>query len=242
MIKKSQLAIALGLALASGFANAAPIQLITNGGFESAFAGWSVTDLAGGSGTWFIDDADGLTPFSAQATVGPASGSFYAVTDQFGPGTHVLEQSFFVPVGATSVFLSFDMFMNDWDSGPIVNPAGLDHTAGPNQHARVDIMSASASAFSTAAVDIVANLVAPGVDAGADPNAYTPYLFNLTGLVAGGTTYKLRFAEVDNQLFFNQGVDNVSILADVPEPVTLALFGLGFAGMAFSKHRAKANA
>lgn len=233
MFKKTRLMLALCLASASGVVVAAPIQLLTNGDFEiGTLAGWTVTDLAGGSGSWFIDDANGTTPSSGRSTVGPAGGSFYAVTDQSGPGTHVLEQLFTVPVGSTSVVLGFDMFMNDWDGGPIVNAAGLDHTAGANQHARGDIMTALAGAFSTAGVDIVANLVAPGVDVGADPNAYTPYLFDITGLVTPGTTYKIRFGEVDNQFFFNQGVDNVSILADVaqvPEPASLALLGVGLA-------------
>ncbi len=241
MIKRSQIALVFGLALTSGLANAAPIQLITNGDFETGtFFGWTVSDLAGGSGSWFIDDINGTTPVSGLSTVGPAAGSFYAVTDQTGPGTHVLEQSFTVPVGATSVLLSFDMFRNDWDSGPFVDPAGLTHLAGPNQHARVDIMTALASTFSTAVVDIVANLVTPGVDAGSDPNAYTPYLFDITGQVTGGTTYKLRFGEVDNQLFFNQGVDNVSILAQIPEPASLALLGIGLAGLGFTRCRRRA--
>jgi len=50
-------------------------------------------------------------------------------------------------------------------------------------------------------------------------------------LVAGG------FAEVDNQLFFNQGVDNVSILqTSAPEPATLLLLGTGL-GAAFYRRR-----
>ena len=223
-------------------ANAATVQLISNGDFEiGSLAGWSVTDLAGGSGTWFANS--GITaPLSGNTTVGAAAGTFYAVTDQVGAGTHVLEQSFVVPLGATSVILMFDMFINDQSGvGPIVDPSGLDHTGAANQHARVDIMASGAGAFSTAALDIVATLVAPSVDAGANPHAYTNYLFDLTGIALPGGTYKLRFGEVDNQFFFNQGVDNVSIsvqVGNVPEPSGLALVALALAGLATARRKA----
>jgi hypothetical protein len=55
------------------------------------------------------------------------------------------------------------------------------------------------------------------------PNPYVSYTFNLSNLAAG--TYQLRFAEVDNQLFFNEGVDNVSIT--VPDSgTTVVLLGV----------------
>lgn len=241
----SRIALVLGLTLASGLVVAAPVELITNGGFETGgFTGWTATSQVGSQGAWYIDDVDGWTPRSSFSTVGPAAGSYYAVTDQIGGGAYSLEQSFTVIAGTTSIFLSFDMFINDWsNAGPIVNPVGLDYTNGPNQHARVDILSASAGAFSIAAADIVATLVAPGADAGTDPNPYTAYQFDLTGLLTAGTTYRLRFGEVDNQWFFNQGIDNVSILADssqIPEPASLALLSIGLAGLGFARRRRSA--
>ena len=78
-------------------------ELLVNGDFETGtFAGWTVTDLAGGTGTWFIDTPGTTTPSSGIATSaagGAPHGSFYAVTDQTGPGTHVLTQSFTVSAG-----------------------------------------------------------------------------------------------------------------------------------------------
>lgn len=214
----------------------AAVQLITNGNFETGtFAGWTVADQTGGSGSWLIDNPGTTTPISGQSTVGnPGGGTFYAVTDQGGPGAHVLLQSFVVPLAATSVTLTFEMFANDLDSGPIVNPAGLDFTAGANQHARVDILTASAGSFSTAPADVVLNAYL-GVDGGPDPHAFTSYTVNLSSLTPG-TAYQLRFGEVDNQFFFNVGVDNVSILAEtasVPEPVSLASWSaFGLMGLA----------
>jgi hypothetical protein len=210
--------------------------LLVNGDFEAGLAGWTVFDQPGGSGSWFSDDANGTTPLSGQATVGPSGGALYAVSDQGGPGAHALLQSFIIPIGTSSATLSFDMFVNDWSNlGPIVNAAGLDYTAAPNQHARVDILAAAAGALDTGA-GVVANLYL-GVDPGADPNAYTAYVFDLLALgLLPGTTYQLRFAEVDNQLFLNMGVDSVSIEA-LPEPATLLLIGAGMAGVIARRRR-----
>jgi hypothetical protein len=129
------------------------------------------------------------------------------------------------------VILSFDMFANDYDSGPLFGGQGLNHVGAANQFARVDILSSGATAFDTGA-GVLANYFT-GVDAGADPNAFTHYLFDITALVGSGGTFQLRFAESDNQGYFNLGVDNVSITANaVPEPVTLCLFGTGLIGIA----------
>ena len=218
--------------------NAAPTELITNGGFETgAFTGWTVTDLAGGSGSWFVDTLGTTTPLSGLATLaGGGAGTFYAVSDQTGPGTHALTQAFTVPWPALSATLSFDMFVNDWDLGPIINPAGLNHTAIPNQHARVDILSTAAGAFDTGA-GVLANYYL-GVDGGPDPHSFTHYSFDITGIVGAGGTFQLRFAEVDNQLFFNQGVDGVSILAEpVPAPGAILLGSIGVGVVSWLRRR-----
>ncbi|REK19467.1 MAG: hypothetical protein DWQ37_01325 [Planctomycetota bacterium] len=219
----------LFLCVAAGRVEA--IELILNGGFETGnFAGWTVTDQLGGSGSWFVDD-DGVTPLSGMTSVGPASGQYFAISDQSGPGAHVLEQLFFVPGPAQSVILSFDMFVNDFDNGPIVNPAGLDYTASPNQHARVDILMPAASPFDTGA-GVLANYYL-GVDPQPlNPNPYTPYSFDITALVGAGGPFKLRFAEVDTAFFLNQGVDNVSIqFRPIPEPSAVVLAAIGLAAL-----------
>jgi len=186
-------------------------ELLTNGNFASGtLEGWNADNQAGGSGT-FVVISGTVTPIGGQVTVGPPLGSdFYAVSDQTGPGAHALSQLFTVPAGATSAILSFDMFVNDWSGlGPLVNPAGLDYTADPNQHARVDLLSGDAPPFDTGA-GVLANFYL-SVDSGANPHAYSHYTFDITDLIAAGGTFRLRFGEVDNQFFLNQGVGNVSI-------------------------------
>src|SRR6185369_10621076 len=91
------------------------------------------------------------TPVSGYPTVGAHTGSQYAITDMTGPSASALLQSFTVPSTASRVTLSFSMFVNDQDSGPLINPAGLDYTANPNQHARVDLLTQGAAPFDTGA-------------------------------------------------------------------------------------------
>ncbi|MCH8040020.1 MAG: PEP-CTERM sorting domain-containing protein [Nitrospinae bacterium] len=134
--------------------------------------------------------------------------------------------------------LTFDLFANDQSgTGPL--DLGLDHTAFPNQHVRVDILSFGSSAFDTGG-GVLLGVLSPFVDPLPNPNPFTSYAFDITGLVGGGGTFDLRFGEVDNQGNFHMGVDNVSISA-VPEPSTMLLLGSGLAGLvAWRMRKAKA--
>ena len=212
---------AVGTAHVSGQGLIVTPNLIANGNFETGtLAGWTEEDEAGGSGSWFISTPGAASPLSSFATANnPLGGNFYAVSDQTGPGSHVLLQSFTL-TSAETLTLSYQMFVNSQDGS--YDTGTLDYSGAANEYGRVDLLTGTASAFSTAAGDIVQTFYT-GNDTGINPNPYTSYSYNLS-LAAG--TYQLRFAEVDNQNFFQMGVDNVS-LAVVPEPATLALAGLG---------------
>lgn len=252
------LALTLSLGLAAGRAQAAD-QLITNGGFESgSFTGWLLANQTNpfdvnAADHFYISTPGAPTPavdgFFFDTAANPTGGNFYAVTASDNPGAHALLQDFTVPTAATEMTLSFQMFVNDQSGiGPIIDPSGLDYTtAGAfdgNQHARVDILRIGAPDLSTASADVIANFYL-GVDnpGGALPNPYLNYSFDLSRLLVPGQSYRLRFAEVDNQSSLNQGIDNVSLTAVTPEPGAMALLGgVSVAGGLLLRRRRAAGA
>lgn len=207
-------------------------DLITNGSFETGdFTGWTVANQASGSGSWFIQigTTSPTNPFSVPA---PPEGTHAAMTDQSNPGSHSLLQSFTVPSGASSVTISFEWFVDDHASG-FFTPNSLDYNLSPNEQARVDILTSGAGAFDLGAA-VVANLFQTNVG---DPlvSGYNVFSTTLNGVLTPGATYQLRFAEVDNQSYFQFGVDSVAV--DTPEPGSLALAGFGLIGVAFFRLR-----
>ena len=272
-IKATGAAAALFAAVCAIVPARAQTQLITNGGFETGdFTGWTQTSeqsaLTSTAG-FFIGDntpspvvvmGDGTgpndviftptTPVNGLPTVGAKTGNFYAVSDGDGAANNALTQTFFVPQSATSVSLSFALFVNARDGGGAQNTNGpLDYSqATPTQFARVDLLSASASPFSTNAGDVLANFYA-SVDPVAGPNSlyptpYTVYNFNISGFVVAGGTYQIRIADVGNQFIVNTGIDDVSILAvgpsaGAPEPGSATLLLLGGAASVRLWRRAK---
>jgi hypothetical protein len=229
----------VGLALAAAGPAADAAELILNGGFEGGLAGWTVTDQAGGSGSWFLQTG-ASSPLNGFAVAPPPEGVNAAMTDQTGPGSHALTQGFVVPAGVTSATLSFQLYINN-QAGAFFTPASLDALGGfANQQFRADIVSATAGVFSVAPADVLASLYQTMVG---DPtlSGYALVSVDVTAVLAAnaGQTLVLRFAEVDNQLFFAAGVDGVSLSVEtrVPEPTTLAMLGLGLLGLAAARRR-----
>ncbi len=227
---KASLVLAASAAVLAVATPASAGQLITNGGFETGdYTGWNANVEPGSNGNVQVvpNPVGGSTsPISGYATpYNPAGGNFYSITDQRGPGSYSLTQSFTLSQ-TSSVAVSWQMFLNN-QSG-VVYANGRDFNTSPNQNASVDILTGSANAFTNNPGDIVANLFNPANSPTSPQNAWSNYSDTLT---LGPGTYQIRFAETDNQLFFQEGVDNVSVMATslgAPGPVP----GAGVAGLA----------
>jgi len=190
-------------------------NIVLNGGFESnggagtnIFNDWTVENLFGGVGDWLVQTGT-TSPLNGFPVDAPPEGTFAAMTDQGGPGSHVLHQVLAVPA-APAVILTCQVFVSN-QAGVYFTPATLDFNGEPNQQARIDIMNPAAPIDDVGAgVLLNVFITNPG-----DPILipYTTVTANLTPFA--GTSVRLRVAEVDNQLFMNVGVDNCST-ADVP--------------------------
>jgi len=218
--------------------------LITNGGFESGFTGWTTADQTGGDGTFFIQTGT-LSPLSADPVPAPPEGVQAAMTDAFGPGAHVLYQDFVA--SAVKATLGFDVFIGN-RADQFATPASLDFALTSqvgaetlNQQARVDILLAGADLFSVAAGDVLLTLYASQVG---DPlvEGYRTITTDISALLVAhaGETLRLRFAETDNLAPLQMGIDNVS-LSVVPEPSSLVLWMAALAALLAARSGARAG-
>ena len=201
-----------------------------NGGTNTKiFTSWTNVDQAGGSpGDGWLVQTGLVSPLFGNPVPAPTNGTFAAMTDQGGQGSHVLYQD--ITVTSAEQVLHFDLFIHNY-SGAFVSPATLDYTAGPNQQFRADIMNPAAPVTDVGA-GVLLNVYQskPG-----DPlvSGYTSIGASLAPFV--GQTVRLRFAEVDNQFFLNVGVDNITTGIPVPtlSPAMLGLMALALAAAAF---------
>ena len=196
---------------------------VSNGGFEinggsgtNSITNWTVVDQTGSNGSWYALSGT-TTPDSASTVPLPPEGTFAAVVDQTGGGSHVLYQDVIVPVNGGT--LNFELFLNNQAADfSVPSPASLDFTVSPNQQFRVDIMSPAAGDFDVGA-GVLANVYQTNPGDPLTTGGYVPVSFNLDAFA--GQNVRLRFAEVDNQFFFNVGIDNVRIVAAASAVPTL---------------------
>jgi hypothetical protein len=169
---------------------------------------WTVKDR--GFGSWCNQRGTSLPQGaclgSSIPVAAPPEGLQAGMTNQSGPGAHVLYRCGVL----RSRSVSFQLYINN-QAGVFSSPPTLDHNAFPNQQFRADLVSASAIAadpFTVAPGDVLVNLyqTQPG-----DPNVsgYRQVSVDTSAFV--GRDVCIRFAEVDDLFFFHAGVDAVSI-------------------------------
>ncbi len=221
--------------LCASVSAAGAVELVTNGSFETnggagtnTFAGWTVSDQAGGSGSFYAQTGTTAPPLNPITVPAPPLGSFSAMTSQGSPGSHVIYQDITIPAGVTATF-SAQVYVNNAATA-FATPASLDYTVNPNQQARIDIVS-TAAPLTDVGAGVLLNIYQTSVG---DPavSGYTTVTADLTPFA--GQTVRLRIAEVDNQSNFSLGVDGVSVMtaaaaaaAPVPTLSNGMLMGLG---------------
>jgi len=192
---------------------AAGAATIVNGGFESGdLTGWSQSNNPSeDAGRWFAytGTESPLNPGTVQA---PPEGNFAAISDQLGPGVHVLYQDIVVEPANTQ---SLTMLLY-YNSVPLETPEPETLSIGvSNQQYRVDLVRPSAPIESVDPADVLAPIF--GTKTG-DPEDQTPFRRTVDLAPFAGQTVRLRFAEAHNNGPMRAGVDSVAILGDPPSP------------------------
>jgi hypothetical protein len=215
-----------GLCVLAFAVSASADQLIVNGGFEAGGASW-FQSTSGHDFGWFISPGT-ATPLGGNPTVGPASGTRYAIgDDSFGPETFALFQTFTNPLTTITATLSFDIFVND------VFGTG-------NQFGEADLLTGGANPITGVPIAIFYNADTFQSDPGT-PNPYVHISLDITADLIPGQTYKIRFLDSSSTGPLNVGVDNVSLVTNTPEPNLVAIPMAFLAGIIVYRVRRKAQ-
>jgi hypothetical protein len=179
---------------------------VPNGGFATGdFSRWNRANQSSSNGNWFVYSGT-TSPKSDFPIAAPPQGKFAATTDQTGAGSHVLYRDIHLKRNRKHE-LSFYLYYHNF-ANRFFTPNTLSYTVDRNQQYRVDVLKPNANPFTVKNKAILRTLFQTEVG---DPNQLAPKLltFNLTPFA--GKTVRLRFAEVDNQLFFLASVDRVRV-------------------------------
>jgi hypothetical protein len=184
---------------------------LTNGSFElnggeasNEFSGWTEVDLPNSSGSWVVQSG-GHSPLNGVPVDRPTDGAFAAMTDQFGPGAHILYQDVLVPAHGPVVF-SFDLAYQNF-AGVFFTPGTFEFDTELNQQFRVDVMAPNAPLDDMrSGVLLPVYRTEPGDPVTSDYRTIVVSLRQFAGQVV-----RLRFAEVDNLSNFLVGIDRVTV-------------------------------
>lgn len=208
------------LALSASSATfAAPIELVTNGGFETGtLSGWTTSGLGTsascpfGNRDWNVSATGSAT--GCVAVTNPTNGAYaaYVMGDGTGPLTYRLFQNIVVPENVIGGSLSFDWTRYNFSDNGRTLSVFLDG---------VNVFSSSTYGQSS----------------------WTNVLLDVSAILSAGagTTMALEFDNYIPRTWTGGaglGIDRVSVSAAVPEPTTVALLGLGVLGFAASRRNA----
>ena len=176
-------------------------ELIVNGGFESLLGGWTREDT--GAGGWVAVPST-YQPIGMEPPAAPQTGSFYALSQQYGNGTHTLWQQIDLPDSAWPLVLRW--------SQRVHNHAAVFAT---NQEFRVELRGRQGEFLATLYES-----------AKGDPliSDWTNQVVNLWSF--RGQTVRIALVEEDALGSLNVSLDDVSVFAGPPAPVNwLVYFG-----------------
>ncbi|HVD40949.1 MAG TPA: hypothetical protein VNC16_08100 [Solirubrobacterales bacterium] len=215
--------LAVGAAIAAFLLipTSAGAAAIVNGGFEAgSLEGWTTVNEPPGLeafDNWFVYSGS-KSPRGGAPVPPPPEGTYAAITDQGGAGTHILYQDV-----SLDPFYSHQLSLIAYYRSPVTAPTTPTpdslHTSefGPdNQQYRIDVIKPTANIYSLEASDVLGTLFATK---SGDPKELGPTTYSADLTPFAGQTVRLRLAEVDNSGNFYAGVDAVAIQSTPPSNV-----------------------